>query len=43
MVKNSISYQCSVPYKDAYKSIYEILITIKKYQVYSFVSVLKSR
>ena len=37
-----ISYQCSVPYKDAYKSIYEILTTIKKYKVYSFVSVLKS-
>jgi len=37
-----ISYQCSVPYKDAYKSIYQILITLKKYQAYSFVSVLKS-
>lgn len=40
--KGFISYQCSVPYKDAYKSIYEILITMKKYQAYSFVSVLKS-
>ena len=40
--KGFISYQCSVPYKDAYKSILEILMTMKKYQAYSFVSVLKS-
>jgi hypothetical protein len=40
--KGFISYQCSVPYKDAYKSIFEILITMKKYKAYSFVSVLKS-
>ena len=37
-----ISYQCSVPYKNAYKSIFEILMTMKKYKAYSFVSVLKS-
>jgi decaprenylphospho-beta-D-ribofuranose 2-oxidase len=40
--KGFISYQCSVPYKNAYKSIFEILMTIKKYKAYSFVSVLKS-
>ena len=40
--KGFISYQCSVPYKDAYKSIFEILEIIKKHQAYSFVSVLKS-
>jgi len=40
--KGFISYQCSVPFKSAYKSIFEILITIKKYKAYSFVSVLKS-
>ena len=40
--KGFISYQCSVPYKNAYKSIFEILMTMKKYKAYSFVSVLKS-
>ena len=40
--KGFVSYQCSVPFKDANKSIFEILITLKKYQAYSFVSVLKS-
>jgi len=40
--KGFISYQCSVPFKNAYKSIFEILMTIKKYKAYSFVSVLKS-
>tara|TARA_B100000035_G_C21023560_1_gene565119 strand:+ start:1130 stop:2431 length:1302 start_codon:yes stop_codon:yes gene_type:complete len=40
--KGFISYQCSLPLKNSYKSIYEILETIKKYQAYSFVSVLKS-
>ena len=40
--KGFISYQCSVPYKNAYKSIYEILKTLKKHKAYSFVSVLKS-
>lgn len=40
--KGFISYQCSVPFNDAYKSIYEILITMKRYKAYSFVSVLKS-
>ena len=40
--KGFISYQCSLPHKNSYKSIYEILETIKKYQAYSFVSVLKS-
>ena len=33
--KGFISYQCSVPYKDANKTIFEILMTIKKYKAYS--------
>ena len=40
--KGFISYQVSVPFKNAYKSIFEILTTMKKYKAYSFVSVLKS-
>ena len=40
--KGFISYQCSVPFKNSYKSILEILMTMKKYKTYSFVSVLKS-
>ena len=40
--KGFISYQCSVPFKNSYKSIFEILTTLKKYKAYSFVSVLKS-
>jgi len=40
--KGFISYQVSVPFKNSYKSIFEILMTIKKYKAYSFVSVLKS-
>ena len=40
--KGFISYQCSVPYKNAYRSIFEILMIMKKYKAYSFVSVLKS-
>jgi decaprenylphospho-beta-D-ribofuranose 2-oxidase len=40
--KGFISYQVSVPFKNAYKSIFEILMTMKKYKAYSFVSVLKS-
>ena len=40
--KGFISYQCSVPYKNSYKSILEILKMIKKFRIYSFVSVLKS-
>ncbi len=40
--KGFISYQCSVPYKNSYNSILQILNTIKKYKIYSFVSVLKS-
>ena len=40
--KGFISYQCSVPHKGANKSIFEILMTMKKYRAYSFVSVLKS-
>ena len=37
-----ISYQCSVPLKNSYETIYKILATLKKYKIYSFVSVLKS-
>ena len=40
--KGFISYQCSVPFKNSYNSIFEILMLIKKYKIYSFVSVLKS-
>ena len=40
--KGFISYQVSVPFKNAYESIFEILTTMKKYKAYSFVSVLKS-
>ena len=37
-----ISYQCSVPFKNSFNSISEILRIIKKNKIYSFVSVLKS-
>ncbi len=40
--KGFISYQCSVPVKNSYKSIYQILKILKKNKIYSFVSVLKS-
>ena len=41
--KGFISYQCSLPVKNSYNSIYEILEKLKKNKIYSFVSVLKSR
>ena len=37
-----ISYQCSIPMKDSYNSIYQILKILKENRIYSFVSVLKS-
>ena len=37
-----ISYQCSVPHKNSFNSISEILRIIKENKIYSFVSVLKS-
>ena len=40
--KGFISYQCSVPYKNSFNSISEILRIIKENKIYSFVSVLKS-
>jgi|TARA_B110000027_G_C16120355_1_gene302500 hypothetical protein len=40
--KGFISYQCSLPLINSYKSIYEILKILKKNKIYSFVSVLKS-
>lgn len=40
--KGFISYQCSLPVKNSYNSIYEILEKLKKNKIYSFVSVLKS-
>ena len=40
--KGFISYQCLIPYKNAYKVIKKILSLIKEKKIYSFVSVLKS-
>jgi hypothetical protein len=40
--KGFISYQCSLPLTNSYKSIYEILKILKENKIYSFVSVLKS-
>lgn len=40
--KGFISYQCSVPLKNSYDSIYQILKTLNENKIYSFVSVLKS-
>lgn len=40
--KGFISYQCSVPSTNSYKSIFQILKILKENKIYSFVSVLKS-
>ena len=40
--KGFISYQCSLPLKNSYKSIFQILKILKENRTYSFVSVLKS-
>ncbi len=40
--KGFISYQCLIPYKNAYRVIKKILSLIKEKKIYSFVSVLKS-
>ena len=40
--KGFISYQCSVPFTQSYKSIFQILKILKENKIYSFVSVLKS-
>jgi hypothetical protein len=40
--KGFISYQCSLPSYNSYKSIYKILKVLKENKVYSFISVLKS-
>ncbi len=40
--KGFLSYQCSLPIKNSYKSIYQILKILKDNKTYSFVSVIKS-
>ncbi len=40
--KGFISYQCSVPYNNAFSTINKILNILKENRIYSFVSVLKS-
>lgn len=40
--KGFISYQCSLPLYNSYKSIYKILKVLKENKIFSFVSVLKS-
>jgi len=40
--KGFISYQCCVPLKNSYRSIFQILKILKENRAYSFVSVLKS-